>query len=186
MVKKSMGSWRMCVDFTDLNKTCPKNCYPLPRVDVLVDSTMGYEILCSLDAFKGYHQIGMSKEDQEKQAFFLDLGVYCYTTMPFGLKNARATYQRLVNRVFQSQIGRNVKAYVDDILLKSKKTSVLLSNVREMFGILCDTRMMLNPKKCVFGVNWTKLLGYLVSCRSIETNPDKMKAIQELSSPRCT
>ncbi|XP_027158226.1 uncharacterized protein LOC113759845 [Coffea eugenioides] len=97
MVRKDAGAWRMCVDFTDLNKACPKDCYPLPKVDTLVDSAMGYEVLCFLDAFKGYHQIGMSPEDQEKTAFYTDQGTYCYTTMPFGLKNAGATYQRLVN-----------------------------------------------------------------------------------------
>ena len=96
-VKKDVGGWRMCMDFTDLNKTCPKDYYPLPKIDSLVDSAVGYEILFLLDAFKGYYQIGMSEEDQEKTAFFTDRGIYCYTTMPFALKNARATYQRLVN-----------------------------------------------------------------------------------------
>ena len=92
----------MCIDFTDLNKACPKDCYPLSRVDALVDSIMGYEVLCFLDTFKGYHQIRMSEEDQEKMTFYTDQGVYCYTTMLFGLKNAGATYQRLVNQVFKS------------------------------------------------------------------------------------
>ena len=113
MVKKDTGTRRICVNFTDLNKICPKDCYSLPRIDAVVDSAMGYEILCFLNTFKGYHQIGMSEEDQKKTAFFTDQGVYCYTTITFGLKNARATYQLLVNRVFKSQIGQNVEAYVD-------------------------------------------------------------------------
>nr|XP_027120487.1 uncharacterized protein LOC113737455 [Coffea arabica] len=184
MVKKDAGGWRMCVDFTDLNKACPKDCYPLPRIDALVDSAMGHEILCFLDAFKGYHQIGMSEEDQEKTAFYTDQGVYCYTTMPFGLKNAGATYQRLINRLFKNQIGRNVEAYVDDILVKSLTTSAFLSDVKEVFGVLRDSRMKLNPKKCVFGVTSGKFLGYLVSHRGIEANPDKVKAIQDMSPPR--
>ncbi|XP_027156081.1 uncharacterized protein LOC113756723 [Coffea eugenioides] len=184
MVKKDTGGWRMCVDFTDLNKACPKDCYPLPRIDALVDAAMGYEILCFLDAFKGYHQIGMSEEDQEKTAFYTDRGTYCYTTMPFGLKNAGATYQRLINRLFQNQIGRNVEAYVDDILVKSLATSSFLSDVREVYGVLRDSRMKLNPKKCVFGVTSGKFLGYLVSHRGIEANPDKVKAIQDMSPPR--
>ncbi|XP_027178148.1 uncharacterized protein LOC113777314 [Coffea eugenioides] len=183
MVKKDTGGWRMCVDFTDLNKACPKDCYPLPRIDALVDSAMGHEILCFLDAFKGYHQIGMSEEDQEKTAFYTDQGVYCYTTMPFRLKNAGATYQRLINRLFKDQIGRNV-AYVDDILVKSLTTSAFLSDVREVFGVLRDSRMKLNPKKYVFGVTSGKFLGYLVSHRGIEANPDKVKAIQDMSPPR--
>nr|XP_027120400.1 uncharacterized protein LOC113737356 [Coffea arabica] len=184
MVKKDTGGWRMCVDFTDLNKACPKDCYPLPRIDALVDSAMGHEILCFLDAFKGYHQIGMSEEDQEKTAFYIDHGVYCYTTMPFGLKNAGATYQRLINRLSKNQIGRNVEAYVDDILVKSLTTSSFLSDVREVFGVLRDSRMKLNPKKCVFGVTSGKFLGYLVSHREIEANRDKVKAIQDMSPPR--
>ncbi|XP_071919055.1 uncharacterized protein [Coffea arabica] len=184
MVKKDTGGWRMCVDFTDLNKACPKDCYPLPRIDALVDSAMGYEVLCFLDAFKGYHQIGMSEEDQEKTAFYTDQGTYCYTTMPFGLKNAGVTYQRLVNRLFKNQIGRNVEAYVDDILVKSLATSSFLSDLREVFGVLRDSRMKLNPKKCVFGVTSGKFLGYLVSHRGIEANPDKIKAIQDMSPPR--
>ncbi|XP_027063199.2 uncharacterized protein [Coffea arabica] len=184
MVKKDTDGWRMCVDFTELNKACPKNCYPLPRIDTLVDSAMGYEILCFLDAFKGYHQIGMNEEDQEKTAFYTDRGTYCYTTMPFGLKNAGATYQRLINRLFKNQIGRNVEAYVDDILVKSLATSSFLSDLREVFGVLRDSRMKLNPKKCVFGVTSGKFLGYLVSHRGIEANPDKIKAIQDMSPPR--
>lgn len=83
MVKKKGDGWRICVDFTDLNKACFKDCYPLPRIDVLVDSVMSYEVLCSLNAFKGYYHIGMSEEDQEKTAFITDRGVFCYTNMPF-------------------------------------------------------------------------------------------------------
>ncbi|XP_071912133.1 uncharacterized protein [Coffea arabica] len=166
--------------FHDLNKACSKDCYPLPRIDALVDSTIGYEVLCFLDAFKGYHQIGMSEEDQEKMAFFTDQGIYYYTIIPFDLNNTGMTYQRLINRVFKSQIGRNVETYVDDILLKSKHTSAFLFDVRE---VLRDTRMMLNPKKCVFDVISKKFLGYLVSRRGIEANPNKVKAIQKMSSP---
>ncbi|XP_071909636.1 uncharacterized protein [Coffea arabica] len=183
MVKKDTGGWRMCVDFTDLNKACPKDCYPLPRIDALVDSAMGYEVLCFLNAFKGYHQIGMNEEDQEKTAFYTDQGTYCYTTMPFGLKNAGATYQKLINRLFKNQIDRNVEAYVDDILVKSLATSSFLSDLRKVFGVLRDSRMKLNPKKCVFGVTSGKFLGYLVSHRGIEANPDKIKAIQDMSPP---
>nr|XP_027126139.1 uncharacterized protein LOC113742510 [Coffea arabica] len=126
----------------------------------------------------------MSEEDQEKTAFYTDQGVYCYTTMPFGLKNTGATYQRLINRLFKDQIGRNVEAYVDDILVKSLTTSTFLSDVREVFGVLRDSRMKLNPKKCVFGVTSGKFLRYLVSHRGIEANPDKVKAIQDMSPPR--
>ena len=102
MVKKDMGGWRMYIDFTDLNKACPKDCYPLPMIDALVDLAMRYEILCFLNTFKGYHQIGMSEENQEQMTFFTYQGIYCYTTIPFGLKSTGATYQRLINWVFKS------------------------------------------------------------------------------------
>ena len=92
LVKKANGKWRMCVDFTDLNKVCPKDSFPLPRIDQLMDSTAGHKLLTFIDAFSGYNQIKMAKEDQEKTAFITSQGLYCYKVMPFGLKNAGATY----------------------------------------------------------------------------------------------
>ena len=114
MVKKANEKWRMCVDFIDLNQACPKDSFPLPRIDQLVDSTVGHKLLTFMDAFSGYNQIQMAEEDQEKIAFVTSQGLYCYRVMPFGLKNARATYQRLVNQMFEKQIRRNVEVYVDD------------------------------------------------------------------------
>ena len=106
LVKKSNGKWRMCVDFTVLNKSFPKDSFPLPRVNQLVDATTGHEMLSFMDAFSGYNQIPMYELDQEKTAFITNRGLYCYKVMPFGLKNAKATYQRLVNKIFKEQIGR--------------------------------------------------------------------------------
>ena len=97
MVKKSNGKWRMCVDFTDLNNACPKDSFPLPKSDQLIDSTAGHELLTFMNAFSGYNQILMKEEDQEKTAFVTNQGLYCYKVMPFELKNIGATYQRLVN-----------------------------------------------------------------------------------------
>ena len=108
MVKKASEKWRMCVDFTDLNKACPKDSYPLPRVDVLVDSTARHQLLSFMDSFSGYNQIQMHEDDQEKTSFVTSQGLFCYRVMPFGLKNADVTYQRLMNRMFVPQIGRNV------------------------------------------------------------------------------
>ena len=105
MVKKVNGKWRMCVDFTNLNKAYPKDSYPLSHIDQLVDSTVGHKLLSFMDAFSRYNQIRMDKADQEKTSFVTSQGLFCYEVMPFGLKNARATYQRLVNHMFCPQIG---------------------------------------------------------------------------------
>jgi hypothetical protein len=119
LVKKSNGKWRMCIDFTDLNKAYPKDSFPLPQIDMLVNSTAGHRLLSFMDTFSGYNQIRMHPADQEKTAFITDQGIYCYQVMPFGLKNAGATFQRLMNKMFREQIGRNMEVYLDDILVKS-------------------------------------------------------------------
>ena len=100
MVKKANGKWRICVDFTDLNKACPKDSYSLPRIDQLVDSTVSHQLLRFMDAFLGYNQIKMDETDQEKISFITSQGLFCYKVMSFGLKNVGATYQRLVNHMF--------------------------------------------------------------------------------------
>ena len=119
IVKKANGKWRMCVDFTDLNKACPKDSYPLLRIDQLVDSTAGHQLLNFMDAFSGYNQIKMDEADQEKTSFVTSQSLFCYKVTPFNLKSVGATYQRLVNHMFRPQIGWNVEVYVDDMLVKS-------------------------------------------------------------------
>ena len=119
MVKKANGKWRMCVDFTDLNRACPKDSYPLSRIDTMVDSTARHELLSFMDAFSGYNQIKMKEDNQEITSFITSQGIFCYKVMSFRLKNAGATYQRLMNKMFTHQIGRNVQVYVDDMLVKS-------------------------------------------------------------------
>ena len=136
VVKKANGKWRMCVDFTDLNKTCTKDSFPLSRIDQLVDSTVGHKLLTFMDAFSGYNQIKMTKEDQEKTAFITSQGLYCYKVMPFKLKNAGATYQRLMNKMFSKQIGKNMEVYVDDMLVKSKEELAHLDDLNETFATL--------------------------------------------------
>ena len=109
------------MDFTDLNKACPKDRYPLPCTDQLVDSTAGHQLLSFMDAFSGYNQIKMDEANQEKTYFITNQGLFCYNVIPFGLKNAGATYQRLVNHMFRPQIRQNVEVYVDDMLVKSAR-----------------------------------------------------------------
>ena len=136
MVKKANEKWRMCVDFIDLNQTYPKDSFPLPRIDQLVDSIARHKLLTFMDAFSGYNQIQMAKEDQEKTAFITSQGLYCYKVMPFGLKNTGATYQKLVNQMFKKQIWRNVKVYVDGMLVKSKEEEDHLDDLKETFNTL--------------------------------------------------
>ncbi|PKA62943.1 RNA-directed DNA polymerase like [Apostasia shenzhenica] len=184
MVKKANGKWRMCVDFRSLNQACPKDTYPLPRIDTMVDHTVGYEVMSFLDAFSGYHQIWMAKGDEEKTTFITDYGTYCYRVMPFGLKNAGATYQRMIDAVFRNQRGRNLEAYVDDILVKSKTLTEHLGDLRETLDTLRRYNLKLNPAKCTFSAALGKFLGYLVSVRGIEANSDKISAILSMPSPK--
>nr|ABF98607.1 retrotransposon protein, putative, unclassified [Oryza sativa Japonica Group] len=183
VVPKVNGKLRMCIDYTDLNKACPKDPYPLPRIDQIVDSTAGCDLLCFLDAYSGYHQIRMAREDEEKTAFITPIGTYCYTTMPFGLKNAGPTFQRTTRISLGSQIGRNVEAYVDDLVVKTRNQETLLSDLAETFESLRSARIKLNPDKCVFGVPAGKLLGFLVSAPGIEANPEKIRAIERMRPP---
>jgi len=120
LVKKKNGKMRMFVDYTSLNKACSKVPFPLPRIDQIVDSTMGCETLSFLDAYSGYHQIKMKESDHLATSFITPFGMYCYVTMPFGLRSAGATYQRCMLHVFGKHIGSPVEAYVDDIVVKSK------------------------------------------------------------------
>ena len=179
MVQKSNGKWRMCVDFIDLNKACLKDSFLLPRINQLVDSIAGHKLLSFMDTFFGYNQILMDEEDQEKTSFVTSQRLHCYKVMPFGLKNAGVTYQRLVNHVFSHQFGRNVEVYVDNMLVKSKDEANHLDYLKETFSTLHKYNMKLNPAKCVFAITSGKFLGFMVSQRGIEVNPDKVKAIIE-------
>ncbi|PKA59835.1 RNA-directed DNA polymerase like [Apostasia shenzhenica] len=184
MVKKANEKWRMCVDFRTLNQACPKDTYPLLHIDTMVDRTFGYEVMSFMDAFSEYHQIQMAKEDEEKTAFTIDFGTYCYNVMPFGLKNVDATYQRMIDAVFKDQRRRNLETYVDDILVKSKTLEGHLGDLRETLDTLRRFNLKLNPTKSTFGAALEKFLGYLVSTRGIEANSDKISAILSMPSPK--
>ena len=172
------------MDFTDLNKACPQDCYPLPEIDWKIESLCGYPFKCFLDAYKGNHQIQMAKEDEEKTAFHTSQGVYCYTKMPFGLKNAGATYQRLVDNAFEKQVGRNLEVYVDDLVINSHTEEELVRDIEETFKTLGRINMKLNPKKCTFGATEGMFLGYLIEPDGNKPCPEKTKAIVQLPSPR--
>ena len=135
VVKKKNGTWRVCVDFTSLNKACPKDSFPMPNIDQLVDSTVGYRRISFLDAYRGYHQIAMNPADEEKTSFITPLELYCYRVMPFGLRNAGATYQRLVTIMFRDQLGKSMEAYIHDMVVKSRETETHLDDLRQTFNV---------------------------------------------------
>ncbi|KAL0427851.1 UNVERIFIED_CONTAM: hypothetical protein Slati_2959900 [Sesamum latifolium] len=146
LVPKPGGKWRMCIDFRYLNKACPKDFYPLPRIDQLVDSTSGCELLSMMDASQGYHQIMLAPEDRKR-------------------------------------IRRNMKVYVDDMLMKSKKAPNHIKDLEETFSILRKYKLKLNSGKCAFGVQGRRFLGFMVTQRGIEANPSKIKAILDMKAP---
>ncbi|RVW66345.1 Retrovirus-related Pol polyprotein from transposon 297 [Vitis vinifera] len=137
-VPKKDGKVRVCVDFRDLNKASPKDDFPLPHIDMLVDSTAGHPMLSFMDGFFGYSQILMAPEDMEKTSFIIEWGTYCYRVMPFGLKNAGATYQRVATTLFHDMMHRDVEVYVDDMIVKSRDRSDHLAALESERGIEVD------------------------------------------------
>ncbi|RVW81081.1 Transposon Ty3-I Gag-Pol polyprotein [Vitis vinifera] len=159
VVPKKEGKWRVCVDYTNLNNACPKDSFPLPRIDQIVDSTSGQGMLSFLDAFFGYHQIPMSPDDEEKTAFH-------NTARPLLLQS------------------HSVEVYIDDIVVKSKTREQHILHLQQVFRLLRKYGMKLNPSKCAFGVSAGKFLGFMVSQRGIEVSPDQVKAVMETPPPR--
>jgi hypothetical protein len=168
IVPKANEKLQMCIDYTSLNKACPKDPYPLPRIDRIVDSTSGCDILSFLDAYSGFHQIQMYREDRKHTVFVTVDGLYCYVVMPYGLRNALPTFVRAMNKTFGDLIRDMIEIYVDDIVVKTKRGSTLVEDLALVFDKLWATRTRLNPDKCVFGVSAGKLLGFLVSHRVLK------------------
>jgi hypothetical protein len=133
LVPKKTGGLRMCIDYTNLNKHCPKDPFPLPRIDQVVDSTAGSVLLCFLDCYSGYHQIALNPEDEDKNAFIMPHDIYFYKVLTFGLKNAGATYQKAIQKCLNTQIERNVEAYVDDVVVKTTEEDQLIADLTKTF-----------------------------------------------------
>jgi hypothetical protein len=180
---KANRKLRMCIDYTSLNKACPKDPYPLLRIDQIVDSTLGCDFLSFLDAYSDFHQIRMSREDRKHTAFVTVDGLYCYVVMPYCLKNALPTFVRAMSKTFGDLIRDKVEVYVDDIVVKTRRGSTVVEDLTLVFDKLRATRTKLNPEKCIFGVSAGKLLGFLVSYWGIEANPEKIKAIEIMRPP---
>jgi hypothetical protein len=181
-VKKKNGKWRMFVDFTDLNKACKKDDFPLERVDKIVNDAANSEMLSLPDMFSGYHQIRVRREDEEKTSFITSFRMFCFVRIPEGLKNAGCTFSRMIAIVLHPQLQRNILAYVDDIVVKSVQRRDHISDLAETFVNLRAANLRMNPEKCVFGIHKGKVLGCLVST-TVKANPDKIKALIEMQDP---
>ncbi|KAL5580838.1 hypothetical protein UlMin_013280 [Ulmus minor] len=160
--KPKNGTIRCCVDYRDLNRACPKDEFPLPNIDTLIDATAGHELFSFMDGFSGYNQIRMSPEDAEKTASRTPFGNFHYVVMPFGLKNAGATYQRAMIAIFHDIIHDFVEDYVDDLVVKSKSAADHVSHLRKVFERCRKYKLKMNPKKYAFAVNTRKFLGVMV------------------------
>ncbi|KAG9453463.1 hypothetical protein H6P81_006367 [Aristolochia fimbriata] len=183
-VKKKTGQIRVCVDFRDLNKACPKDDFPLPIIELMVDATTGHEALSFMDGSSGCNQIRMDPKDEELTAFRTPKGIFCYKVMPFELKNAGATYQRAMQNIFDDFLHKRVECYVDDLVVKTKQRADHLLDLRAVFERLRRFQLKMNPLKCAFGVTSGKFLGFLVHHRGIEIDQSKIDAIQKMPEPR--
>ena len=148
VVRKENGKWRLCIDYTDINKAYPKDPFPLPHIDQIVDSTAGCDLLSFLDAYSGYHQIFMMKEDEEKTAFITPCGTYCFVRMPFRLKSAGSMFARAVQIGFEPQLHRNMEAYMDDIVVKTKDRATLVQDLEETFACTRSTSSSTQRSAC--------------------------------------
>ncbi|CAL2232523.1 unnamed protein product [Prunus armeniaca] len=186
VLKRKTGAVRICVDYRNLNEASPKDEYPMPMADMLVDGAAHNQMLSFMDGNAGYNQIMMAEEDIHKTAFMCPghIGAFEYTVMPFGLRNAGATYQRAMNSVFHDMIGHSLEVYIDDVVIKSPEEGNHMTNLRRAFLRMRQHKLKMNPKKCVFGVQAGNFLGFLVHQRGIEIDKNKAKSIIEALPPR--
>ena len=160
------------MDFTDLNRACSKDPFPMPWIDQLVDAMVGHPRMSFLDTFQGYHQIPLALDDQKKTVFVTPVGNYHYKVIPFSLKNTGSTYPRMMTKMFEPQLGKNVEVYIDDMVVKSKLVSEHEMDLISIFEILREHKLRLNASKCSFGVGSGKFFRYMVTHKGIEVNPD--------------
>jgi hypothetical protein len=148
-----------------------------------VDSTVGSVLLCFINCYSGYHHIALHSDHEDKTTFITPHGIYCYKVMTFGLKNVGATYQKEIQKCLAPQIGRNIEAYVDDVVVKTTVEDLLIADLTETFANLREFQWKLNPTKCVFGVPSGLLLSFMVGHRGIEANPVKVDTIRKMDKP---
>ena len=163
------------MDFRDLNKTCPKDDFPLPNLDMLVDTIANYEMFSFMDGFSGYNQVKMDPKDAEMIASRTPFGNFYYTVMPFGLKNAKATYQKAMIVIFNDMIHDVVENYVDDLVVKSNERKNHLDHLKRVFEWCREYELKMNSLKCAFGVTEGKFLGFSVDKGGIKLDQDKLR-----------
>ena len=178
-VLKKNGKIKVCIDFCDLNTACPKDEFLLPITDVMINNTCGFKRMSFMDDFSGYNQIKMYLDDEKHTSFRMLLGVYCYTIMPFGLKNAGATYQRAMSTIFRDHLQKMVECYVDDIAVKSHSKSNHLGDLRTVFDIMWAHQLKMNLTQSFWRVS-----SGIITSKEIHLDPDKVKAIQSMQPPR--
>ena len=183
VIPKKDGKWRVCVDYTNLKDAYPNDSFPLPRIDLIVDSTTSHGMLSFLDAFSRYHQIPMFQPDEDKTTFVTPHGLYCYKVMSFGLKNVGATYKRLMTKIFKPLIGRTVEVYIDDIVVKNETQAEHVQHLEEAFCLMRAYNMKLNLAKLAFDINARKFIGFMVTQRGIEVNPAQIKVVLVTPTP---
>ena len=171
------------MDFRNLNKACPKDEFPLPNVDLLVDLVAGSSMFSFIDGYSGYNQIHMATKDAEKTAFGTPTGNFYYTVVPFGLKNGGATYQQTMTAIFHDMMHKEMEDYVDDIVVKSKTRAGHFQILEQVFERCKKYKLHMNPMKCAFGVSIGKFLGFLVHHRGISMDPAKDTAIVTMKRP---
>jgi hypothetical protein len=185
--KKGTKKLRVCIDFRDLNRATPKDEYPMPIADFIVNAASGHRILSFLDGNAGYNQIFMADEDISKMAFIYPgfVGLFEWVVMTFGLKNSGATYQRTMNLIFHDLLGIIVQVYIDDIVVKSVGDNSHLADLRLGFEKMHRYKLKMNPIKCAFGVSAGEFLGIIVHEKGIEIDPKMIEAIQSVKAPTC-
>ncbi|GKA25573.1 reverse transcriptase domain-containing protein [Tanacetum coccineum] len=181
---REKGQSKLSVDFTDINKACPKEHHSLPMIEQKVKDLHQDRLKCFLDAYKRNNQIHIAEKDEEKIAFYTREGVFCYRRLPFSLKNAGVTYQRLIDKVFSHQLGRSMEVNAEDIVIKSNVEKEMLVDIKETLDGLRAINLKLNLKKCSFGIEEGVFSRHFITKQGIKASPSKVKAISDLQPPK--